>query len=43
MNEFEERALAWAYVGSVEKLRDHVTAILARKEVVVTAARRDVA
>ena len=43
VNEFEERGLAWAYIGSVEKLRDHVTAILAGKEVVVTAARRDMA
>ena len=33
--------LAWAYLGSVEKLRGHVTAILAGKEVVVTAARYD--
>jgi HEAT repeat protein len=41
LNEFEERAWAWAYIGSVEKLRDHVTAIMAGKEVVVTAARHD--
>jgi hypothetical protein len=41
LNEFEERGLAWAYTGSVEKLREHLKAILAGKEVVVTAARRD--
>jgi HEAT repeat protein len=41
VNEFEERGLAWAYVGPVEKLREHVAAILADKEVVVTAARYD--
>ncbi len=41
VNEFEERALSWAYVGSVGKLRRHVTAILVGKEVVLTAARYD--
>jgi HEAT repeat protein len=41
VDEFEERALSWAYAGSVEKLRGHVAAILAGKEVVVPAARYD--
>src|SRR5258708_36330094 len=30
LNELEERGLAWAYIGSGAKLRQHVTAILAR-------------
>jgi HEAT repeat protein len=41
VNEFEERGLAWAYAGPAGKLRDHVRAMLAGKEVVVTAARYD--
>jgi HEAT repeat protein len=41
VDEFEERALSWAYVGPIDKLRRHVGAILAGKEVVVTAARYD--
>ena len=41
VNEFEERGLAWAYLGPVDRLRGHVAAILAGKEVVVTAARYD--
>jgi HEAT repeat protein len=41
VNEFESRELAWAYLGSVETLRKHLSDILAGKEVVVTAARYD--
>jgi HEAT repeat protein len=41
VDEFEERALSWAYAGPVDKLRGHVAAILAGKEVVVPAARYD--
>src|SRR5262245_5742367 len=41
LSDFEDRGLAWAYVGSVDKLAAHVSAILARKEVVVPAAQYD--
>ena len=41
VDEFEERALSWAYAGPIDKLRGHVAAILAGKEVVVPAARYD--
>ena len=41
VDEFEERALSWAYSGPVEKLPAHVAAILAGKEVVVPAVRYD--
>src|SRR4051812_21077877 len=34
VNEFEERALSWAYAGPVDQLPGHVAAILAGKEVV---------
>jgi HEAT repeat protein len=41
VDEFEERALSWAYAGPVDKLLGHVATILAGKEVVVPAARYD--
>jgi HEAT repeat protein len=41
VDEFEERALSWAYAGPVEKLPEYVAAILAGKEVVAPAARYD--
>ncbi len=41
VDEFEERALSWAYAGPVDKLRGYVAAILDGKEVVIPAARYD--